>query len=54
MKPVKQMKQITKNFAEGDLSARVPESEIPELNQLAISFNQMAISLADVENVARN
>jgi len=49
MKPVKQMKQITKNFAEGDLSARVPESEIPELNQLAISFNQMAISLADVE-----
>ncbi len=38
MKPVKQIKQITKNFAEGDLSARVPESEIPELNQLAISF----------------
>jgi signal transduction histidine kinase len=49
MQPLNQMERITKNFAGGDLQERVPESEIPELNQLGISFNQMAIALEDVE-----
>lgn len=52
-KPVKQMKQITQKFAAGDLDERVPESAIPELNQLSVSFNSMASSLGDVEQRRR-
>lgn len=51
--PVKQMKQITQKFAAGDLAERVPESAIPELNQLSVSFNSMASSLGDVEQRRR-
>jgi signal transduction histidine kinase len=51
--PVKQMKHITQKFAAGDLAERVPESEIPELNQLGVSFNSMASSLGDVEQRRR-
>ncbi len=53
MKPLKQMKQITQNFAAGELSQRMPDSDIPELNQLSISFNRMAGSLEDVEQRRR-
>lgn len=52
-KPVKQMKHITQKFAAGDLAERVPESVIPELNQLSVSFNSMASSLGDVEQRRR-
>ena len=52
-KPVKQMKYITQKFAAGDLAERVPESAIPELNQLGVSFNSMASSLGDVEQRRR-
>lgn len=51
--PVKQMKQITQKFAAGDLEERVPESDIPELNQLSVSFNSMASSIGDVEQRRR-
>ena len=51
--PVKKMKQITQNFAAGDLAERVPESTIPELNQLSVSFNSMASSLGNVEQRRR-
>lgn len=51
--PVRQMKQITQKFAAGDLAERVPESAIPELNQLSVSFNSMASSLGDVEQRRR-
>ena len=51
--PVKQMKQISQKFAAGDLAERVPESSIPELNQLSLSFNSMASSLGDVEQRRR-
>lgn len=51
--PVKQMKQISQKFAAGDLDERVPESSIPELNQLSVSFNSMATSLGDVEKRRR-
>lgn len=51
--PVKQMKHITQKFAAGDLAERVPESDIPELNQLSVSFNSMASSIDDVEQRRR-
>ncbi|MGF1590368.1 MAG: sensor histidine kinase [Pleurocapsa sp.] len=51
--PVKQMKRITQKFAAGDLDERVPESDIPELNQLSVSFNSMASSIGDVEQRRR-
>ena len=49
MQPLDQMKEITQQFAAGDLGARMPDSEIPEFNQLGLSFNRMASSLQDVE-----
>lgn len=52
-KPIRQMKVITQKFAAGDLQERMPETEIPELNQLANSFNRMASSLEDVEKRRR-
>lgn len=52
-KPVKQMKEITQKFAAGNLQERMPDTEIPELNQLANSFNRMASSLEDVEKRRR-
>lgn len=51
--PVKQMKRVTQKFAAGDLDERVPESVIPELNQLGLSFNSMAGSIKDVEQRRR-
>ncbi|HEY9302647.1 MAG TPA: ATP-binding protein, partial [Phormidium sp.] len=44
-----QMEEITQKFATGRLNERVPSLEIPELNQLGTSFNQMASSLEGVE-----
>ena len=49
MQPIRQMKNITRNFAAGDWHERMPEIEIPELNQLSVSFNRMASGLEDVE-----
>ena len=54
MKPLKQMKETVQQFAAGDLEERMPESEIPELNQLGVSFNSMASSLGDVEKRRRD
>jgi signal transduction histidine kinase len=53
MRPLKKMRQITQNFAAGNLEERMPESEIPELNQLGVSFNTMASSIGDVEKRRR-
>lgn len=54
MQPLKQMKRTVQQFSAGDLEKRVPESEIPELNQLGVSFNSMASSLGDVEKRRRD
>lgn len=54
MKPVQEMKRITEKFANGDLQARVPLGEIPELNQLGTSFNLMAYSIENVEQQRRD
>lgn len=44
-----EMEQITQKFAAGEFNARLPKSEIPELNRLGVSFNGMAASLEGVE-----
>ena len=54
MKPLTQMEQITQKFAAGRLNERMPTSEIPELNQLGMSFNRMASSLEGVEQRRRD
>ncbi|MBS0016237.1 MAG: HAMP domain-containing histidine kinase [Arthrospira sp. SH-MAG29] len=51
--PLTEMEEITHKFAKGNLSERMSSSEIHELNQLAMSFNQMASSLQDVEQKRR-
>jgi signal transduction histidine kinase len=53
VQPLTQIEQITQQFAAGKLDKRLPPSEIPEINQLAISFNRMAVSLEDVEHRRR-
>jgi signal transduction histidine kinase len=53
VRPLDRMKEITQNFAAGDLQERMPENEIPELNQLGNSFNHMASHLEDVEKRRR-
>ncbi|MEQ9623683.1 sensor histidine kinase [Coleofasciculus chthonoplastes] len=54
VKPLTQIEDITQQFAAGKLDKRLPPSEIPEINQLASSFNQMAVSLEDVEQRRRD
>jgi signal transduction histidine kinase len=53
VQPLLQMEEITKKFAAGNLKERVPDNEIPELDQLATSFNRMAANLEDVEKRRR-
>jgi signal transduction histidine kinase len=53
VQPLIQMEEITKKFASGQLDARVPSNEIPELDQLATSFNRMANELEGVEQRRR-
>ncbi len=53
MKPLNQMKEITQKLAEGNLTERMPDSDIPEWDQLGKSFNIMANSLQDVEKRRR-
>ncbi len=53
IKPLNQMKEITQKLAAGHLEERMPESEIPEWNQLGNSFNIMASSLEGVEKRRR-
>jgi signal transduction histidine kinase len=53
VQPLIQMEEITKKFAAGQLEERVPSSEIPEVDQLADSFNRMAATLEGVEQRRR-
>jgi signal transduction histidine kinase len=54
MKPLDHLKSVTQTLARGDLQARMPPSEIPELDQLGQCFNRMANSLANVEQQRRD
>lgn len=53
VQPLIQMDKMTQQFAQGNLTARIPESEIPELNRLAMNFNRMASNLEGVEQRRR-
>ncbi len=53
MQPLNQMENITQKFASGKMKERMPAIEIPELNQLGVSFNRMASSLEGVEKRRR-
>ena len=53
VQPLIEMGKITQQFAQGNLTARIPESEIPELNNLAMNFNRMASNLEGVEQRRR-
>lgn len=45
--------QVTQKVAAGHLEERLPTSDIPELNRLALSFNRMAANLEGVEQRRR-
>lgn len=51
--PLSRMERITQQFAAGETGTRVPPSDIPELDRLAVSFNRMAIGLEGVEQRRR-
>lgn len=51
--PLLSMEAITRQFAAGDFSSRVPPLDIPEFDHLGRSFNRMADDLADVESRRR-
>ena len=53
MQPLLQMQRITAKFASGEMTARMPMSDIPELNRFAESFNRMALALDNVEQRRR-
>ncbi|MBW4469787.1 MAG: HAMP domain-containing histidine kinase [Stenomitos rutilans HA7619-LM2] len=53
MHPLFQMEQVTQKLAAGHLEERLPTSDIPELNRLALSFNRMASNLEGVEQRRR-
>ncbi|MFH7026193.1 MAG: sensor histidine kinase [Heteroscytonema crispum UTEX LB 1556] len=49
MQGLTEMEQVTQKFAVGQMDARLPKSDIPELNRLGASFNRMAVTLEGVE-----
>lgn len=53
MEPLVRLEKVTQKVAAGHLEERLPSSEIPELNRLALSFNRMAIDLEGVEQRRR-
>ena len=52
-KPMLKIERVTQKFARGRLSERLPTNDIPELNRLSSSFNNMASSLEGVEQRRR-
>ena len=52
-KPMMKIEQVTQQFARGRLNERLPNNDIPELNRLSVSFNNMASSLEGVEKRRR-
>jgi len=51
--PLIQMEKVTQKITAGHLEERLPHNEIPELDRLATSFNQMAANLEGVEQRRR-
>ncbi len=52
-RPLLRMEKVTRQFAAGDFSSRVPPLEIPEFDRLGHSFNRMANDLEGVEQRRR-
>jgi len=52
--PVQRLTSAAKKIADGDLSQRIPTQSRDEIGALATSFNQMADSLAQHEELRRN
>lgn len=53
-RPLLRMEKVTKQFAAGDFSARVPPLDIPEFDRLGHGFNRMADDLEGVEQRRRD
>ncbi|MGB3669823.1 MAG: HAMP domain-containing sensor histidine kinase [Phormidesmis sp.] len=53
VRPLLRMETVTRQFAAGDFSSRVPPIDIPEFDRLGHSFNRMANDLAGVEQRRR-
>jgi len=51
--PLLRMERVTRQFAAGDFSSRVPALDIPEFDRLGHSFNRMADDLEGVEQRRR-
>ncbi len=51
--PLTEIQAATQRFAAGELEPRLPDSDILELNELATSFNAMALRLENVEQRRR-
>lgn len=54
LKPLSQMSAVTRDIAEGDFTARVDVAGSDEVGQLGLSFNRMADSLEQIEQLRRN
>lgn len=54
VRPLNQMSQAAKSFSKGDFSIRVPVEDNDEIGQLAVAFNNMASSLASLEEMRRS
>ena len=52
--PVRQMRAATRQLAAGKVAVQVKRGGIRELDDLSVSFNQMAEQLADARATARN
>ncbi|WP_035247009.1 sensor histidine kinase [Desulfogranum mediterraneum] len=54
LRPLSQMSRITVNFAAGDFSSRVRVSTADEVGELGHSFNRMADSLEQLDQLRKN
>ncbi len=54
VKPLRQMSVAVKCFSQGDFSIRIPVDGNDELSQLSMAFNNMATSLAELEQSRRS
>ena len=54
VRPLRQMLAATHSFSKGDFTVRVPVESEDEMGQLAIAFNSMASSLAQLESMRRS
>ncbi len=53
-RPLRQMSRAAKSFGQGDFSARISYRSMDEVGELALSFNQMADSLSELETMRKN